>query len=490
MQTDVSCEEYRVGWLSVIQNEILAALQFFDKELEQPPPVLGDSNIYKCGIMGGHLVVMTWLGESEQGTDPAARASTHMKRSFPNLEICLLVGVGGGVPRPEEEDIRLGDVVVGTPTKERSAIWQYDFGKMKENVGLVPHRYLRQPPTKMLVGIQALKLEHHPRGNNIHETVEQKLKGMHQNHEFLRPPPETDRLYKTGFAHSDETKSCAQVCHDDNLVQRLPRDEGNPRTEVHYGEIASGNTVIKDARLRDQYAYGEHKILCFEMEAAGVVNDFECVVIRGICDYADSHKNKNWQGYASMTAACCARQLLDVMPPAQANTLRHDLAGVSDRKRAWAGEDSITESSRKTPAPFLRSRNKLDMTPVKPNEFFHGREETLGQLRNFVHPDVCEPFERTPCVLLGLGGAGKTQIAAKYVETHKHEYSYIFWVTAEEPTQIAETFGEIAERLELSRSKNQRQRIEAVRKWLSTTGINSSSTMIGGALIQWQTRAG
>jgi hypothetical protein len=49
------------------------------------------------------------------------------------------------------------------------------------------------------------------------------------------------------------------------------------------------------------------------MEAAGLVNDFHCVTIRGICDYADSHKNKRWQEYAAATAAAYAKEILGVV---------------------------------------------------------------------------------------------------------------------------------------------------------------------------------
>lgn len=57
-------------------------------------------------------------------------------------------------------------------------------------------------------------------------------------------------------------------------------------------------------------------VLCFEMEAAGLVNSFPCLVIRGICDYADSHENKRWQGYAAGTAAACAKEVLSAIPAA------------------------------------------------------------------------------------------------------------------------------------------------------------------------------
>jgi nucleoside phosphorylase len=46
------------------------------------------------------------------------------------------------------------------------------------------------------------------------------------------------------------------------------------------------------------------------MEGAGVWDNFPCIVIKGVCDYADSHKNKKWQGYAAATAAACMKAFL------------------------------------------------------------------------------------------------------------------------------------------------------------------------------------
>ncbi|KAH6957582.1 hypothetical protein BKA56DRAFT_460849, partial [Ilyonectria sp. MPI-CAGE-AT-0026] len=61
------------------------------------------------------------------------------------------------------------------------------------------------------------------------------------------------------------------------------QDEDNPT--IHYGVIASGNQLIKDASVRDKLA-AEEDILCFKIEAAGLMNHFPCLVIRGICDYS------------------------------------------------------------------------------------------------------------------------------------------------------------------------------------------------------------
>jgi nucleoside phosphorylase len=85
---------------------------------------------------------------------------------------------------------------------------------------------------------------------------------------------------------------------------------------THYSTIAPGNQVIKDATVRDKLSVELGGVLCFEMEAAGLMNSFPCLVIRSICDYADSHKNKRWQAYAAGMAAAYAKEVLATIPPA------------------------------------------------------------------------------------------------------------------------------------------------------------------------------
>ena len=102
---------------------------------------------------------------------------------------------------------------------------------------------------------------------------------------------------------------------------RPPRNDEVDDPMVHYGLIASANQVMKDALIRDRLSE-EKGVLCFEMEAAGLMNHFPCLVIRGICDYSDSHKNKEWQGYAAMTAAAYAKDVLSHVHPTQLETTR------------------------------------------------------------------------------------------------------------------------------------------------------------------------
>ena len=120
---------------------------------------------------------------------------------------------------------------------------------------------------------------------------------------------ENDELFEAEYDHVGGG-TCAQ-CNRGRLVIREPRGSHDPR--VHYGVIASGNQVMRHGATRDRLRK-EFGMLCFEMEAAGLMNDFPCVVIRGICDYADTHKNKRWQNYAAATAAAYAKELLCTIP--------------------------------------------------------------------------------------------------------------------------------------------------------------------------------
>ncbi len=43
------------------------------------------------------------------------------------------------------------------------------------------------------------------------------------------------------------------------------------------------------------------------------MDDFPRVGIRGICDYADSYKTKQWQPYAATTAVAYAKELLQMI---------------------------------------------------------------------------------------------------------------------------------------------------------------------------------
>jgi nucleoside phosphorylase len=235
-----------------------------------------------------------------------------MLNSFRNIRIGLMVGIGGGVPS-ERHDIRLGDIVVSAPCGGGGGVFQYDFGKSIQGQSFEHARFLNQPPSTLRTAVTGIRTQYERKGHRLEEAINDILdKNPRLRQEYKRPEPETDRLFQPGIVHT--TENCA-LCADNptKLVVRGERAEDEVNPAIHYGLVASGNALVRDALKRDILA-AEKDVLCFEMEAAGLVNTFPCLVIRGICDYSDSHMNKEWQGYAAMVAAAYAKDLLQRIP--------------------------------------------------------------------------------------------------------------------------------------------------------------------------------
>ncbi|KKP05981.1 hypothetical protein THAR02_01937 [Trichoderma harzianum] len=312
-------EDYTVGWICAIVTESVAAQNLLDEKHGLPKHVApGDTNSYTLGKIGKHNVVIAVLPDGEYGTTAAANVASNMLRTFHNVRIGLMVGIGGGAPSPRH-DIRLGDIVVSAPRDGRGGVLQYDFGKTIQNQAFQITGVLNQPPTLLRRAVSNIRAQYENEGHQLNKTIKNIIeKNPRLRKKYQRPPQSSDRLYQSVLAHPlDAEISCVEVCGDDlsRLIKRNPREddyEDNPA--VHYGLIASANQLMKDAQVRDKLA-AEKDVLCFEMEAAGLMNHFPCLVIRGICDYSDTHKNKQWQGYAAMVAAAYAKDLLIRIPP-------------------------------------------------------------------------------------------------------------------------------------------------------------------------------
>jgi nucleoside phosphorylase len=108
-------EQYTVGWVCALPTEASAAQAMLDETYSAlPSRNAHDSNVYTFGSVCNHKVVIALLPSGVYGTTSAATTAKEILLSFPNIRFGLLVGVGGGVPS-EENDIRLGDVVVSKP---------------------------------------------------------------------------------------------------------------------------------------------------------------------------------------------------------------------------------------------------------------------------------------------------------------------------------------------------------------------------------------
>ncbi|PMD66305.1 purine and uridine phosphorylase [Hyaloscypha bicolor E] len=311
-------DDYTIGWICAISTEYVAAQAFLDETHGQPEHVhRHDNNHYTLGKIGKHNVIIAVLPDGEYGTASAEGVARDMLHSFPNIRIGLMVGIGGGVPTLH--DIRLGDIVVSAPRDGNGGVFQYDFGKTIQGQTFEHTKFLDQPPTILRSAVNGLKARYELAGNDGHQ-LEAAIKSVLAKKSWLkknykRPAPSSDRLYLSKIIHlRNDKRACAMICGDgpSKVMERSVRGQDVPK--IHYGLIASANQLMKDALVRDQLA-AEKDVLCFEMEAAGLMNHFPCLVIRGICDYSDSHKNKEWQGYAAMAAAAYAKDLLGEILP-------------------------------------------------------------------------------------------------------------------------------------------------------------------------------
>ncbi|KAK6338577.1 hypothetical protein TWF730_002640 [Orbilia blumenaviensis] len=305
--------DYTVGWICALPIEKAAAIAVLDEKHEGLPAIAGeeDSNTYTLGRVGHHNVVIACLPAGNYGTNSAATVATHLRRSFPSVKFGLMVGIGGGIPN-DENDVRLGDIVVSQPLHGTGGVVQYDFGKRVGEDALNRTGYLNGPPAILLNASASLQAEksRFDLGSSI-TAIAAEAEGKDERFAY---PNSEDHLYRADYAHIEgkgRQKSTCASCDPSFRIDREEREYDNPI--VHYGVIASGNQVIKNAIIRDKIGE-DTKAICFEMEAAGLMNQSPCLVIRGICDYSDSHKNKSWQPYAAITAAAYAKELLNHVP--------------------------------------------------------------------------------------------------------------------------------------------------------------------------------
>lgn len=290
-----------------------------------------DTNIYSVGSIGPHRVVVVHM--PGMGKVAAATAAANLRTSFQSLKLVLLVGICGGAPTGSGKapaELLLGDVVVS------EGVVQYDLGRRLPGDRFVrkdtPHDNL----SKLSLEADALLAKLKTGQEELHNSVCQHLDALQQQlgSSVAYPGRNDDRLFRPDYLHKhhdpSECPTCAEkvdgVCdkaiemscdvlgcdQESNLVSRL-RPEHACEPVVHFGDVASGDTVMRSGKDRDMIA-ARDKVIAFEMEAAGmweILRASACLVVKSVCDYADSHKHKRWQGYAAATAAAAAKALLE-----------------------------------------------------------------------------------------------------------------------------------------------------------------------------------
>ncbi|KAB2568862.1 hypothetical protein DBV05_g12461 [Lasiodiplodia theobromae] len=324
--------DYNVAWICPLPDvELLPARLMLD-ERHDPPQIdtAYDDNTYICGTVNGHRVVIATLPKGLTGNVNAGRLTGSLFKSFPNIKIALLVGIGGGVPRPSRsndplDDVHLGDVVVGWAGDGKPAVVYHDLGRSKVDGEFEMVGSIDKPEWGLVQALGVLSLN-----QEMEETTfPDQLARLRGKAKFTAPDPETDRLFEASYHHAGEERLDCVLCDPAQLIRRPPRTVEQRATLVfHQGRIATGNSVIRDGELRDRISARCGRVLCVEMEAAGVDVNGRCLVIRGISDYADSHKNDLWKHRAAGNAAAFARELLCTI---QAGAVR-DMEGTVQGK--------------------------------------------------------------------------------------------------------------------------------------------------------------
>ncbi|KAG7425434.1 Gamma-glutamylputrescine oxidoreductase [Fusarium oxysporum f. sp. raphani] len=393
----------------------------------------GDPNSHSTGCIGHHNVVLAYM--TEAGNANGATVATNCRVSFPHVKLAIVVGICGVIPftpgpRDAHHEIILGDFIVS------QSVVQYDLGR--QYPGSLEYKdtneeALGRPNPEIRSLLSKLK---DPRARRAFESDMRRFLSLLQEDLELAahyPEPGTDRLYEATYRHVDKDMPCDKCGCNGKLVprERLEREVPDPR--VHFGRITSGDTVMKSGEERDAIAR-KLGVIAFEMESAGVWDSLPCLVVKGACDYADSHKAKATQNYAAATAAACTKAIL-----------RHWVVPTSHDS---AGEDNLTR--------FL--------VPFPPNEDFVGRQDILESLCQ----ELSLKTSYAVAALFGLGGVGKTQIPLAYVhETRAQNPGLsVFWVYASNDEHMRQSYAIIIQQFGIPRGENDLSDLELVKRWL------------------------
>ncbi|KAJ4404951.1 hypothetical protein N0V85_004765 [Neurospora sp. IMI 360204] len=374
---------YTVGWIAPLPVELTAGLGLLEDRTTMEVP--GDDATYHVGRIGRHFVVMVVCPSI--GILSAAMALTNMRRSFRNIRHVLVVGTAGGVPcyGPDmDEQIVLGDVVVGIPHHGTGGVTHYEFGAWQQGENdLTVKAHTLHPSAALLSAVNNLRSAHMMAGGSrIPQYLQELRKGLDERsrQRYEDPGAEHDYLFEDDdyLHHPDGSrgKFCEGLCDATRARRRNDRgswaERESDRPEIHYGNIGSAS--------------------------AGVVSDYQALVIRGICNYADSHKNKKWQGYAAATAAAYAKEVLLLVPSGRRvsteSSVADDRDGNNSARESGSGRDAVHNSG----AGFMNFTSGSAGSPMNNNAAgsqysipYYGHPYAFPQLYQLPPPFILPP---------------------------------------------------------------------------------------------------
>ncbi|CRK41186.1 hypothetical protein BN1708_008458 [Verticillium longisporum] len=280
----------------------------------------GDRNRYVTGRMGDTNVVVLLL--PKVGKASAARATEGLRFSFPKVRLVLLTGTCGGAPTTADGDeVLLGDVIIS------KSIVQHDFGRSCPNgfatkdaiedlLGPLPRDLL-----SLVVHLETFmgRSQLEARTHSALLALQKAALAQQKASTYDYPGAHQDRLFAADYVHKhDHTTSVGcdnafeigrERTEAKRQLEREGRDWEAQAPRLHVGRFGSGDMVVSCGKARDRLIE-QHNISGFEMEGAGVWGELPCLVIKGVCNYADSHTNKAWRGFAAATAASVTKAFL------------------------------------------------------------------------------------------------------------------------------------------------------------------------------------
>ncbi|KAK1236996.1 hypothetical protein MKX08_007944 [Trichoderma sp. CBMAI-0020] len=335
--------------------------QFWDGDDEPFGRAQGDTNIYTTGRIGNHNVVLALLPSI--GTAAGAGSAASFRSSYSGLKTAFLVGICGGVPDTGQGEILLGDVVVSKTVIQYSLGRQYpsvfvtkdtvndNLGRPSKGIRTLittfeterGRRRLRQKAGQYLNDLQRVAMDEGHRHNYQYPgTTEDKLFAPAYRHKHRGLQTYSCSCNEDGDGFCDEAAhaSCTELCCNEERLVPRKRLEMKKKMEpdrvqcpeIFIGCVASGDTVMKSGEHRDQIAK-QRDVIAFEMEGAGVWDEVPCIVVKGVCDYADSHKNKTWQPFAAATAAAVLKAMLLQYPVTDLPSSHPSFATIAGSRR-------------------------------------------------------------------------------------------------------------------------------------------------------------
>ena len=301
---EIPPEDITVAIFCALSYESVAVKYSLDEEFECRPKTIGPRKyVYSFGRIRDHKIVIT--RPHQMGTVKAAQCAATVSQQFPNVRFALMVGIGAGIP--SKYDIRLGDIAVSIPRDNHPGVVEYDFGKYELDGKFVLKGSLDKPPPVLISADGSLEEDEMMKRSPLRRI----LRNITKQPGYARPNS-GDVLFNPTFHNTNKEDDCSgcEVSTEKKIILRAERDQKPGQPVVYRGLILSGGGVIKNPTDRDYLRRGQNDAICFEMEAAGIMDEIPCLVVRGICDYADTHKQDGWHYYAAAVAAAYSKAIL------------------------------------------------------------------------------------------------------------------------------------------------------------------------------------